>query len=63
VVVQSGIGKDRYDSPLVCLGMCIDWVSFEEVLGETHDRAHEAPSISHAADCGASLFEVPARSE
>ena len=32
--------------PLVRLGKCIDWVSFEEVLGATYHPTHGAPGIS-----------------
>jgi IS5 family transposase len=32
--------------PLVCLGMCIDWVSFEEALEVTYHPTHGAPGIS-----------------
>ena len=32
--------------PLVRLGMCIDWVSFEEALGATYHPTQGAPGIS-----------------
>src|ERR1035441_2564522 len=32
--------------PLVRLGMCIGWVSFEEALGATYHPTHGAPGIS-----------------
>jgi IS5 family transposase len=32
--------------PLVRLGMCIDWASFEEALGATYHPTHGAPGIS-----------------
>jgi IS5 family transposase len=32
--------------PLVGLGMCIDWVSFEAALGATYHPTHGAPGIS-----------------
>jgi hypothetical protein len=31
---------------LVCLGMCIDWASFEEALGATYHPTQGAPGIS-----------------
>jgi IS5 family transposase len=36
---------DRHH-PLVQLGMRIDWVSFEELLGATYHPTHGAPGIS-----------------
>ena len=32
--------------PLVCLGMCIDWASFEQALGATYHPTQGAPGIS-----------------
>src|ERR1039457_1390559 len=32
--------------PLVRLGLCIDWSSFEETLGDTYHPSHGAPGIS-----------------
>jgi IS5 family transposase len=34
------------DHPLVRLGMCIDWVPFEQALGATYHPTHGAPGIS-----------------
>jgi len=34
------------DHPLVRLGMCIDWASFEEALGATYHPTQGAPGIS-----------------
>ncbi len=45
--------------PLVRLGQCIDWASFEEALGATYHPTQGAP----VADGGVALSEVPARSE
>ena len=32
--------------PLVCLGQCIDWSSFEATLGATYHPSQGAPGIS-----------------
>ena len=49
--------------PLVRLGMCIDWTAFEQTLGATYHPTQGAPGLADAADGGAALSEVPARSE
>ena len=32
--------------PLVCLGLCIDWSSFEQTLGDTYHPSQGAPGVS-----------------
>jgi hypothetical protein len=34
------------NDPLVRLGLCIDWSSFEQTLGSSYHPSHGAPGIS-----------------